>query len=186
MLPCCPRKRINIEASLFLCGNPYKLKALIDSGSDSNLLDAKFAQNCHIVTESINPPLRVNVLNSELLVLISEQTPPLPLLLAGNHREKISFHIMPSSQAPLVLRLPWLQVHNLVIDWVAGRVVSWSSFCHSSCLKSAQSPCSLTNCVTPPEPPDISSVPPVYHDLAEFSVNTGLYHYLPIDLTTTL
>ena len=74
---------------------------------------------------------------------------------------------MPSSHAPLVLSLLWLQKHNPVIDWVMGRVVNWSSFCHSSCLKSAQSPCALKNCVAPPEPPDISSVPSVYHDLAK-------------------
>ena len=74
---------------------------------------------------------------------------------------------MPSSHAPLVLGLPWLQKHNPVIDWVMGRVVSWSSFCHSSCLKSAHSPCTLKNYVAPPEPLDVSSVPPVYHGLAE-------------------
>lgn len=189
VLPCCPRKRINFEARIFLYGNTYRLKALIDSGSDSNLLDTKFIKNCQIVTEAIDPLLKVNALNGELLALISEQTPKLPLLLAGNHRERISFQIMLSSQAPLVLTLPWLQVHNPVIDWVAGRVVSWSLFCHSSCLKSAQSPCPLTNCVAPPEPPDVSSVPPIYHGLAEVFSKHGVLSlppHRPYDCTIDL
>lgn len=74
---------------------------------------------------------------------------------------------MSSCHAPLVLGLPWLQKHNPVIDWAAGKVTSWSSFCHSTCLKSALPPCSESLHVVPPEPPDLSSVPPVYHDLAE-------------------
>lgn len=76
------------------------------------------------------------------------------------------FHVMPFSQALLLLGLPWLTKHNPVTDWVTGRVVSWSSFCHSPCLNSAQSPCAL-NCDAPPESPNVSAVPSVYHDLAE-------------------
>lgn len=111
----------------------------------------RFVRHHQITTELINPLLKFNAFNGKLLALISEQTPPLPLLLAGNHRERISYHVIPSSHAPLVLGLPWLQKHNPVIDWVSGRVISWSSFCHSTCLKSAQPSCALKNCVTPPE-----------------------------------
>lgn len=68
--------------------------ALIDSGSDSNLLNVEFVKNCQIGTELISPPLKVNALNGELLTVISEQTSPLHLLLACNHREKITFHVM--------------------------------------------------------------------------------------------
>lgn len=108
----------------------------------------------------------VNVLNGDLLANITHQTETLSLLLAGNHRVQISFHVMLSSHAPLVLGLPWLQEPNPVIDWAAGRITSWSSFCHTSCLKSALPPCSSKPSAAPPEPPDISSVPPVYQVLA--------------------
>lgn len=74
---------------------------------------------------------------------------------------------MSSSHAPLVLGLLWLLKHNPVIDWAAGKIISWSSFCHSSCLKSALLLCSKSHSASPPEPPDLSSVPPAYHDLAE-------------------
>lgn len=100
------------------------MEALIDSGSDSNLLDVEFVKNCQIGTELISPPLKVNALNGELLTIISEQTSPLRLHLAGNHIEKITFHVIPSSHSPLVLGLPWLQKHNPAIDRVSG----WSSF----------------------------------------------------------
>lgn len=48
--------------------------------------------------------------------------------------------------------------------------MGWSASCHSSWLKYAQA--SLSACTVPPsEPPDLSSVPAVYHDLAEVCSN---------------
>ena len=44
-------------------------------------------------------------------------------------------------------------------------ITSWSTFCHSHCLQSALAP-QLTAAPTF-EPPDLSLVPPVYHDLGE-------------------
>lgn len=67
-----------------------------------------------------------------------------------------------SYHAPLVLGLPWLQLHNPHIDWVNKRVLEWSASCLSSCLRSAVegSPSSqLEDC------PNLSNVLTEYHDL---------------------
>ena len=100
------------------------MEALIDSGSDSNLLDTDFVREAELPTTEIDPPLAVNALNGNLLTHITHQTELLPLLVAGNHRESIAFHVISSTHAPLVLGLPWLQLHNPVLDWAAGRIVS--------------------------------------------------------------
>ena len=80
-------------------------------------------------------------------------------------------------------RLLWLQKHNPVIDWVLGRVIRWSSFCHSTCLKSPQPPCALKNWVTLPEPPDVSSVL-LTMTLLRCSASTGPCLFLPTGLMT--
>ena len=62
--------------------------------------------------------------------------------------------------------LPWLKRHNPQFDWASGKVVSWSTFCHSTCLQSALSPAE-GGVPLPQEPPDLYLVPPIYHDLGE-------------------
>ena len=76
-------------------------------------------------------PLVLNTLSGSELARITHQTDALSLLLAGNHREQIAFHVTLSSHAPLVLGLPWLQKHNPVIDWAAAlRVLRASMLYH--------------------------------------------------------
>uniref|UniRef100_A0A8D0AQG0 Reverse transcriptase n=1 Tax=Sander lucioperca TaxID=283035 RepID=A0A8D0AQG0_SANLU len=162
-----PRRRINIKAVLCVNGKEIPLQALVDSGSDANIMDSELVNHHQIPLASLETPLVVRTLNGEILPRVSHETFPLPLLLASNHHEQLSFHVLPSTNAPIVLGLPWLQLHTSIIDWSAGKITSWSSFCHSTCLKSAQPTCINTLRSQPPEPTDLSTVPPIYHDLAE-------------------
>lgn len=143
------------------------LLALVDSGADENLLDSNLVAQAGILVEPLSTPVDANALNGELLAQVTHRTEFLQLLLSGNHRETIQFHVMPSSRAPIVLGLPWLQKHNPHIDWSAGKVVSWSSFCHASCLQSALSPVDAVSPSSASEPPDLTSIPSVYHDIGE-------------------
>ena len=92
------------------------------------------------------------------------KTVPLDLRLSGNHQESVSFHIIDSPHTPLVFGYPWFHKHNPHIDWPTGSFSAWSKYCHSHCLRSALTP--STSATLPlPEPPDLSSVLAVYHDL---------------------
>lgn len=75
--------------------------------------------------------------------------------------------VIPSPQAPIVLGLPWLRLHNPHIDWSSGMIRGWSPFCHSRCLRSALSPSHPLTTTFPPELPGLTLVPPMYHDLGE-------------------
>ena len=102
-----------------------------------------------------------------LLARVTHRTTPVSLLLSGNHQELISFFVIPSPTSPVVLGLPWLRLHNRHIDWSTSSIVSWSTFCHSHCLRSATPP---SKCAAPPlspDPLDLSGVPSIYHDLQE-------------------
>eukprot|EP00064_Thunnus_orientalis_P022023 superscaffoldBa00007079_g22202 len=139
--------------------------ALVDSGADDNFLDSNLVAQADIAVEQLPTPLEVNALDGRLLTHITHRT-KLHLLLSGNHHEMIQFHIIPSSQTPIILQL-WLKRHNPHIDWSTGKVVSWSSFCHSSCLKSALAPVKAAVPRPVTETPELSSIPSVYHDLRE-------------------
>lgn len=49
----------------------------------------------------------------------------------GKPLREHSFFLFPSQNALLVLGISWLWVHNPHIDRTRGRVVTWSSHCHS-------------------------------------------------------
>ena len=114
---------------------------------------------------SLSSPLAVSALDGHSLGNLTHRSGPLSMTVSGNHLETISFFILKTPQVPLILGQPWLRLHIPHIDYSEGRILSWSTACHARCLRAAQTPSSLSQ--PPPTPPDLSSVPEVYHDLGE-------------------
>lgn len=163
-----------LDATLVLNRRSIPLSAFVDSGADENFLDASFATQAGIAVEPLAAPLDANALDGKLIARVTHTTELLKLVLSGNHHEAIRFHVIPSPHTPLILGQPWLKRHNPHFDWVSGRVVSWSTSCHSSCLRSALSPAQAAVPLPAPAPPDLSTVPACYHDLGEvFSKHHG-------------
>lgn len=106
-------------------------------------------------------------LNNPIFAQISHITKPITLVASGNHRESVTFYVLPSADSPLTLGFPWLKLHNPHLDWEGQKVISWSLFCHSNCLTSARVP--RPNEATPlsERSPDLTGVPTIYHDLHE-------------------
>ena len=165
---------MQIKATLCVNQASLPLLALVDSGADDSFLDIDFARQAKIPLILLEKPLTANALDGRLLAHVTHQTTPVSLILSGNHREMIQFKIIISPQTPLVLGSPWLKQHNPHIDWSAGTIISWSHFCHASCLQSALPPAEVT-VASNPEPVDLSSIPAVYHDRARvFSKDLAL------------
>ena len=165
---------MQIQATLCINQVSLPLLSLVDSGADDSFLDSNFACQAKIPLIQLEKPLTANALDGRLLARVTHQTAPVSLILSGNHRELIQFKIISSPQTPLVLGSPWLKKHNPHIDWSAGTIISWSQFCHSSCLQSALPPAEVT-VASDPEPVDLSSIPANYHDLARvFSKDLAL------------
>ncbi|XP_035265328.1 uncharacterized protein LOC118223192 [Anguilla anguilla] len=138
-----------------------------DAGADANFLDATFVTRTGIATQPLEVPMTTHALDGRALSQVTHITEPLQLLASGNHRETIQFHVIPSPNSPIVLGQPWFHVHNPHIDWATGRVLSWSSHCHSACLKSAPAPAEVAIPSAVAEPPNLATIPPMYHDLGE-------------------
>lgn len=100
------------------------------------------------------------------LAHITHHTEPVHFLVSGNHHETLRFYVFSAPLTPIVLGFPRLVLHNPLIDWAAHKIISWSTFCHQSCLNSALPPTDGVIDPTPP-PPDLSTVPEVYHVLGE-------------------
>lgn len=104
-----------------------------------------------------------------IVLFVSNCTVTVTLILFGNHSETIHFNVITTPKDPLGLGHPWLKLDNPHIDLPGGRMIGWSPFCHSSCLKSALPPAEVI--VSPPSsvPPDLSTIPTQYHGLGKVS-----------------
>ena len=70
------------------------------------LIDSALVLHMRIPTEPLDIPLDTNALNGHLLARVEHQTPPLTLLLSGNHSQTLRLHIISLPQAPIVLGRP--------------------------------------------------------------------------------
>ena len=52
----------------------------------------------------------------------------------GNHSEYITFNVVPLRKHAIIIGMPWLQVHNLCMDWEKCKVSFESTFCMKNCI----------------------------------------------------
>uniref|UniRef100_A0A8C6PCB6 Gypsy retrotransposon integrase-like protein 1 n=1 Tax=Nothobranchius furzeri TaxID=105023 RepID=A0A8C6PCB6_NOTFU len=142
------------------------VEALLDSGCEQSLLDPHLVERWKIPTTKLSTPLSVSSLDNLNLSTITHQTVPLHLRVSGNHTETLTFYVFPSPQSPLVLGHSWLVRHNPTMDWKENKILGWSPECSLLCLRSA-SPTARDHPPPPLENIDLSTVPPVYHDLKQ-------------------
>ena len=139
--------------------------ALIDSGADGCFLDSTFAAQADIPCEELERPMEAFALDERRLASVTRQSRPVSLTIAGNHVESLQFFVIQSPLVPVILGRPWLAQHEPHIAWSSGNILEWSSSCHARCLQAAPGPAVRAVPIAPP--PDLSSVPPEYHDLGE-------------------
>ncbi|KAL0149320.1 hypothetical protein M9458_055358, partial [Cirrhinus mrigala] len=139
--------------------------ALLDSGAEGNFMDFSFARHNHVPLLPLTSSIAVHALNGQTLPTITTITEPITLTVSGNHRESISFYILDSPHALVVLGHPWLIKHNPRIDWQLRSVSEWSIKCHESCLVSACP--SVSESVLQEKAADLCNVPAEYLDLKE-------------------
>lgn len=157
-------KRPLFQVKLLLSDNSHTLATFIDSGSDGNIMDEGLAMQLGLERIPLTPPIPARALDGHLLGTVTHQTSPVHMLISGNHHETIQFHLLPSSNIPLILGFPWLRKHNPHVDWTTATILSWSSCCHQVCLRDASMPRQTT---LPSTCPDLARVPAEYHDLRE-------------------
>ena len=93
--------------------------ALLDSGANSCFMDREFALSQNILLNKLPSPVAVGVIDGRPIASgdIVEESKPIRIVL-GDLASIISFNIIRSPEHPLVLGLPWFELHNPKIDWM--------------------------------------------------------------------
>ena len=92
--------------------------ALLDSGANSCFMDKEFALTQKILLSNLPCPATVAVIDGRPIASgdIVEESEPIRVVL-GNLACVISFNIISSPEHPIILGLPWFELHNPEIDW---------------------------------------------------------------------
>lgn len=125
-------------------GSNYTCSALMDSGAGGNFLDSGMAERWGIPATPLPSPISVRSLDDSPITIITHVTPPVSLVVSGNHREITELYLLSSQSVPVVLGHPWLVQHGPHVDWARNSVLSWNLLsCLASCMCAAPSPGSV-------------------------------------------
>ncbi|CAJ0965001.1 unnamed protein product [Ranitomeya imitator] len=100
--------------------------AFVDSGAALNLMDLEYARRCGFFLEPLQYPIPLRGIDATPLAKNKPQYwTQLTMCMAPAHQEDIRFLVLHNLHDVVVLGLPWLQVHNPVLDWKSMSVSSW-------------------------------------------------------------
>ena len=178
-------KRIQVQGMLRWSHDTLPVQVLIDSGADDSFIDYELVSQANIPTIALSEPQEVLALDGKQLARVTHRTEPISLTLSGNHHELIELFVISSPMSPVIVGLPWLKIHNPLVDWSTASIVNWSVFCHANCLRSA-----IPTSVSPLRAPRrrlIYQLSPVsIMTSSRYSVRTRHSHYHHIDLMIVL
>ncbi len=111
--------------------------ALIDSVAAENFIDADFAKSHDLPLIPCKSPLAVAALDGRPLGAgqVQHITNDICLTTGIMHSEILRFFIIQASNNPVVLGLPWLQLHEPQISWTEGQITHWSAKYFTRCLQ---------------------------------------------------
>lgn len=115
------------------------------------------------------PPMQITVIDNCPIGggLITHRTHPITIQIGLLHYEEITFYIIPTPSNLIILDIPWLQLHNPVVSWKEGELVSWLSLCYSHCLRKIWSMPCLSTSVESPDTPVDTCISHEYKDLRD-------------------
>ena len=128
-----------VELSTSRC-HQFFAYALLDSGANSCFMDRNFALTHNILLKPLHCPVSVTVIDGRPIASgdITEESESVRVVL-GDLACVISFNIIHSPEHPIVLGLPWFELHNPQIDW-RKRVILESKKTHISNFPIAYNP----------------------------------------------
>jgi hypothetical protein len=109
-----------------------QVSALVDSGTTSSFIDQTFVAQHNIAVVKKSALVSVEVIDGRTITsgAITHETAPLELRI-DKHAEKIVLNIISTPHHPVILGLPWLEVHNLIIDWRSRTLIFNTQRCTS-------------------------------------------------------
>ncbi|CAG8823969.1 34747_t:CDS:2, partial [Racocetra persica] len=107
-----------------------KIVTLVNSGVSACFLDTTFAQEYNIPIYKKELPFSVEVIDGRKIFSgnVTHEMGPL-LVCLQDHYEKMSFNLISSPHYPIILGLPWLDLHNPTINWRERSIIFFDPMC---------------------------------------------------------
>ncbi|KAI2655839.1 Transposon Tf2-6 polyprotein [Labeo rohita] len=163
-----PNHSMSIPVTLLINGQKVATTAFVDSGAEGNFIDEAFAKLTHVPLIPCETRVAVAALDGRPLGTgeVPFTTKDLTLLIGPLHSESIRLFTLHSPEHPIILGLPWLELHDPTISWTEHQIIKWSDHCQRHCLQGLCIPRSTIGTANPVDD-DLSRLPVEYRDLQE-------------------
>jgi len=118
-------------------GKEYATTALVDSGASENFIDKAYVEASGIPMQQKTTPRRVLTVDGSEVTGGPVTHDAQVHLTINHHEEDIRLHYITIGNAPIILGLPWLKLHDSVIGWKNHTVKFHSDHCADRCLPSS-------------------------------------------------
>jgi hypothetical protein len=78
-------------------------------------------------------PLQLHSVTGNKFHQVMQQT-KIILCIDLEHQEEITLDIAPIGHNQIILRLPWLALHQPQVNWATGKIIGFSDYCHDNRL----------------------------------------------------
>ena len=135
-LPSDPSPCFTLPVRIKFSKHQLSVKALLDTGASACFMDKEFASRHNLILLKKVHPTHVEAIDGRPLASgnITEETEPLEVALE-NQVSRVVFNIICCPTNPVVLGLPWFELHNPEIDWRSRKVSSRPSTQNQKQLK---------------------------------------------------
>ena len=117
--------------------NEHHTTALVDSGASENFIDKAYAEASRIPMQQKATPRRVLTVDGSGVSGGPVTHDAQVHLKINHHEEDVRLHCITIGNAPVILGLPWLKLHDPVIRWKNHTVKFHLDHCAEKCLASS-------------------------------------------------
>jgi len=118
-------------------GNKHHTTTLVDSGASENFIDKAYTKASRIPMQQKATPRRVLTVDASEVTSGPVTHDAQVHLKINHHEEDVRLHCITIGNAPVILGLPWLKLHDPVIGWKNHTVKFHSDHCAEKCLPSS-------------------------------------------------
>jgi hypothetical protein len=108
------------------------VKAMLDTGATANFIHQELVDQHRIQTIPRKEPLVTKDIHGQVLAMVKEQA--IFHMRTRSHIETITMDIMPTGRHSLVLRLPWMEIHDPWVKMAERELIFTSQYCCTNCL----------------------------------------------------
>ncbi|KAL1277068.1 hypothetical protein QQF64_023741 [Cirrhinus molitorella] len=144
----------------------FPVSVLVDSGAAGNFVSSHFVDRHNLRTVPSETSYQITTIQGTPLGngKITRRTPTWELTVHRQHKEKLTFLILPNSIVDVILGRPWLAHHQPHMDWKTGKVLEWNESCQHRCLQKEGERLPLqSTTIESPNTTITVTIPPAYH-----------------------